>query len=150
MICVYLDDSFCKDTSFQKEMQRRLFIQCSFYEVDFICISKSDPNVTMEHPFILELKKRGYEVILSPSSFDIQGVCGLLQVHALTLQPFDQMQTFSGSFLIYDTEAGSCERIYLDIFPNYPLIVEEVDLKEQLVELLMEYMGKENKHMKQN
>ena len=76
-------------------------------------------------------------VLASPAQFEFQGVRGDLRNGFLSVEGFPEMQSFSGSFVAYDTKRAACERIYLELFMEHD--ASDMDsFVEELEEMLSE------------
>lgn len=131
----YIDDSFFHRSEFSKEMLERFLARIDHLEKGIILIS-STHIYTKEIQRMKEKLSSGIAVIESPAVFDIEGIRGNLRASFLALENFDQMHTFSGSLIEYDTSMHTCERVYLDLFPKHYHINDLELLMKHLEDIL--------------
>lgn len=115
----YIDDSFFRPSPFLREMGTRFFRLCRRNQISLILISCADPELFHLQEFIEECSNEGIQVLLSPASFDYNGVKGVLTTTQLTIEGNESVSPYSGSVLFFDSEQQLCERIYLELFPNH-------------------------------
>lgn len=121
MIFYYIDDSMLARNEFATAVLHR-----------FECWMEHHPQ--LEH-FVDAMKRT--TVLASPAQFEFQGVRGDLRNGFLCVEGFPEMQSFSGSFVAYDTKRAACERIYLELFMEHD--ASDMDsFVEELEEMLSE------------
>ena len=125
MIFYYIDDSMLARNEFATAVLHRFECWMEHHPADLVLVSTAQKN----HPQL--------EHFASPAQFEFQGVRGDLRNGFLCVEGFPEMQSFSGSFVAYDTKRAACERIYLELFMEHD--ASDMDsFVEELEEMLSE------------
>lgn len=122
MILYYIDDTMFQDTTFASQILYRFERYIEHHPCDVIAISiASDERIQIAQVNALA---KHCMFLMSPSLFDIEGVQGNLHTSFLSINGFQTMQSYSGSFVKYDMDLMICERVYLDMFVSHNLDLE--------------------------
>ena len=133
----YIDDSFFQTTDFAREILHRFENYKLLHGNGPILISAAKQENAVMQEYI-----RQYDegiILTSPALFDMEGVRGNLHSTLLSLEGFAPMQTYSGSFVEYDTETMCCKRIYLEMFIHHTQ--SDIDVMKQMLEMLDEQLA---------
>lgn len=135
MIFYYIDDSMLARNEFATAVLHRFECWMEHHPADLVLVSTAQKdNPQLEH-FIDTMKHT--TVLASPAQFEFQGIRGDLRNGFLCVEGFSEMQSFSGSFVVYDTKRAVCERIYLELFMEHD--TSDMDsFVEELEEMLSE------------
>lgn len=136
----YIDDSFFRPSPFLREMRNRFFTLCKEQEASLILISCADANLKYLQEFIENCSDEGIQVVISPASFDVQGVKGVLTTTQLTIDGYETVAAYSGSVVFFDSEKKSCERIYLELFPTHTQDELLQDINDEIEKMLMDML----------
>ena len=137
----YIDDSMFQRSQFSQQMLFRFERYFKTHGEGVIFISSgSKKNVNLDY-FCDSMSDT--TIITSPSLFDIDGIRGNLHSTFLSIENFPRMQSFSGTFVEYDTAINRCRRIYLEMFVNHDEDVDEIMKEmEQLLNEKIQLMKK--------
>ena len=127
MIFYYIDDSMLARNEFATAVLHRFECWMEHHPADLVLVSTAQKNHPQLEHFVDAMKRT--TVLASPAQFEFQGV--------LCVEGFPEMQSFSGSFVAYDTKRAACERIYLELFMEHD--ASDMDsFVEELEEMLSE------------
>lgn len=135
----YLDDSFFQQSKFSHQVLFRFERYMMKHGPCTLLISSGNAENSDLKGFREVMSEM--DILVSPALFDIEGVRGNLHTTFLSVEGFPSMQTYSGSFVEYDTETMKCSRIYLELFIDHEddmdQIVEEMEhiLHEKIREM---------------
>lgn len=146
----YIDDSYFRSSKFLSEMRKRLYHMFEKIQPDAIFISGMIGGLEAFEGFLKTCRKLQIQVVMSPASFDIQGVKGVLSHTALMLDEFPVVHPYSGSVVVFDIDAKTYERIYLDLFPKQPYGSFVEELTEEIERILTDYVKNPNKNPRYN
>ena len=113
----YIDDSMLSKSEFATQILSRFEFHLKKEPADLILISAGDKESPLLKHFIET--QLHTPILVSPAQFDFQGVRGDLHNSVCKIEGFSDMQSYSGSFVAYDTEQDICERIYLELFLDH-------------------------------
>ncbi|MEF9968132.1 MAG: hypothetical protein RR766_06405 [Longicatena sp.] len=137
----YIDETMFQNTKFAQCVLSRFVKLTKKNMGSMVFVSCKDSSNEILEDFI---KMSKIPVIVSPSTFDIEGIRGNLQQTFLSVEMFPKMQSFNGSCVAYNTLTMSAERIYLDLFigndNSYNAVIN--DFEERITDRLMELMKK--------
>ena len=135
MIFYYIDDSMLARNEFATAVLHRFECWMEHHPADLVLVSTAQKNHPQLEHFVDAMKRT--TVLASPAQFEFQGVRGDLRNGFLCVEGFPEMQSFSGSFVAYDTKRAACERIYLELFMEHD--ASDMDsFVEKLEEMLSE------------
>ena len=135
MIFYYIDDSMLARNEFATAVLHRFECWMEHHPAESCAGKYSTKNHPQLEHFVDAMKRT--TVLASPAQFEFQGVRGDLRNGFLCVEGFPEMQSFSGSFVAYDTKRAACERIYLELFMEHD--ASDMDsFVEELEEMLSE------------
>lgn len=143
MIVYYMDDSILQNNEFQHKVYERLQAWMETETVDVLLISTSHKQTALFERF--RQTHPDMELLTSPALFDVAGLRGNLHTTFLALEDFAPVQSYSGTFVRFDTDTKTMERIYLDLCMEYDAdfgmsdaCIEELEqmLSEKIAQML--------------
>ena len=138
----YIDDSYFRDSAFLLEMRKRLFHLCQKQDVHMIFVSGSDAHATGLDNFLSMCHDFDIQVLMSPATFEIDDVKGVLNTTSLEIQGCAPFQSYSGSLIYYDSNTCEYERYYLELFLKHETDAFVDVLSDELEEVLKELIHK--------
>lgn len=137
----YIDDSMFQKSFFSQQILSRFerYFQAHGKGIIFISSgSKDNENIEYFYDVMADTT-----ILMSPSLFDIEGVRGNLHSTFLAVENFPLMQSYSGTFVEYDTKKHTCQRIYLEMFLHHEEDLEDIVLEmEQILNEKIQLMKK--------
>ncbi len=124
----YIDDSILSKSEFAEKIRRRFEIYLEKKTADLILISAGDKDSPYLKQFIES--HLHIPILVSPAQFDFQGIRGDLYNSMCRIEGFSDMQSYSGSIVMYDIDEHVCERIYLELFLAHDVSEEDEFMKE--------------------
>lgn len=142
MYIYYIDDVMFSDVAFQTKIKARFIDLLRHRRVKLILVSHSG-----QHNEEWEKFRKIYaniSFLRSPALFDVDGICGQLHSTYLAIDGYPPMQAYSGTCVEYDLKRKTCQRIYLDMFPDHAPAKESFEerLERMLRRELAERKGK--------
>lgn len=138
----YIDDSMFQKSQFATQTLYRFERYVQKHACDVILISAAhEDDVNIER---LRKSLGNVNVLVSPCLFDVEGVRGNLLNTLLAIEDFPSMQTFSGSFVAFDTNTGIVQRIYLELFIEHDFDVDYIvrEMEQMLHEKIIKMKKK--------
>lgn len=126
-------------------MRFRLFQFAKQKEISVIFVSGGNIEKNIEAEFMELFEKHQMHLLMSPASFDIEGIKGVLQTTSLMIEHMAVMHTYSGSVIYGDSEKCTAERIYLELFPQHDIDMIAEALTMELEHFLKDLFLKKGK-----